>query len=94
MDGYIDKLFLNKDQIFPYDPAMSLATDKYLKTSVTKVLLIYGGIDPWSASAATGDKNPGVVVIFQPGGSHRSRISNMPEPLKQKAIDTLNEWMK
>jgi hypothetical protein len=94
MDGYIDKLFLNKDQIFPYDPAMSLATDKYLKTSAAKVLLIYGGIDPWSASAATGDKNPGVVVIFQPGGSHRSRISNMPEPLKQKAIDTLNEWMK
>jgi hypothetical protein len=91
---YIEHLFLTKDQIFPYDPTMSLETDKYLKTKATKVLLIYGAIDPWSASAATGGKNPGVVVLFQPGGSHRSRISNMPEPLKQKAIDLLNEWMK
>ena len=92
--GYIERLFLNKDQIFPYDPAMSLATDRYLKEKATKVLLIYGGIDPWSASAASGGKNPGVVKLVQPGGSHKSRISNMPEPLKQKAIDLLNDWMK
>jgi len=94
MSGYIEKLFLEKDQIFPYDPEMSKETDRYLKSKATKVLLIYGGIDPWSASAATGGKNPGVVKIYQPGGCHKSRISNMPETLKQKAIDTLNEWMK
>ena len=92
--GYIECLFLTKDQIFPYDPAMSMATDRYLKEKATKVLLIYGGIDPWSASAATGGKNPGVVKLVQPGGCHKSRISNMPEPLKQKAIDLLNDWMK
>jgi hypothetical protein len=92
--GYIERLFLDKDQIFPYDPAMSLATDRYLKEKATKVLLIYGGIDPWSASAASGGKNPGVVKLIQPGGSHKSRISNMPEPLKQKAIDLLQDWLK
>ncbi|MCX6220080.1 MAG: S28 family serine protease [Bacteroidia bacterium] len=94
MSGYIEKLFLEKDQIFPYDPEMSKETDRYLRSKATKVLLIYGGIDPWSASAATGGKNPGVVKIYQPGGSHRSRISNMPEPLKQKTIDLLQGWMK
>lgn len=93
-EGYIERLFLTKDRLFPYDPAMSLATDRYLKEKATHVLLIYGGVDPWSASAATGGKNPGVVKMVQPGGSHKSRISNMPEPLKQKAIDLLNDWMK
>jgi hypothetical protein len=92
--GYIARLFLDKDQVFPYNPEMSKEVDRYLKTSATKVMLIYGAIDPWSASAATGGKNPGVVKIVQPGGSHRSRINNMPEPLKQQAIDTIKEWMK
>ena len=92
-EGYVERLFLDKDQIFPYNPEMSLQTDRYLKTTAKNVLLIYGAIDPWSASAAKGGKNPGVVILFQPGGSHRSRINNMPEPLKKKAVDTLNAWL-
>jgi hypothetical protein len=73
---------------------MSEETDRFLKTSADKVLLIYGAVDPWSASAAKGGKNKGVVVMFQPDGSHGSRISNMPEPLKQQTLDTLYEWMR
>lgn len=92
--GYITRLFLDKDQVFPYNPEMSNRVDHYLKSSATKVLLIYGEFDPWSASAASGGKNPGVVKIVLPGGSHRSRISNLPEPLKKQAIDTIKEWMK
>jgi hypothetical protein len=94
MSGYIEKLFLEKEQVFPHDPSMSKLNDEYLKSSATNVLLIYGGIDPWSASAATGGKNPGVVKFVQPGGSHKTRISTMPEPMKQQAIDTLNAWLK
>lgn len=93
MDNYMDKLFLDKDQIFPFDPGVSNKVDRYLKKNATKVMMIYGGIDPWSASAASGGRNPGVVKVVQPGGSHRSRISNMPEPLKKKAIETLTLWL-
>jgi hypothetical protein len=91
---YIEHLFLNKDQIFPYNPAMSRETDEYLKKRAKRVMLVYGGIDPWSASAATGKKNPGVVKFVLPRGSHRSRISNMPEPMKQNAVKILQDWMK
>ncbi len=93
-EGYITRLFLDKGQVFPYNPEMSNQVDRYLKTNATKVMMIYGGIDPWSASAASGGKNPGVVKIVQPRGSHRSRISNMPEPLKQQAISILNGWLQ
>ena len=93
MEGYIDRLFLDKNQIFPYDPEMSKETEVYLKKKAQRVMLIYGGADPWSASAASGGDNPGVVKFVEPGGSHRSRLSNMPEPLRQKAIATLKSWL-
>ncbi len=93
-EGYIERLFLDKDQIFSYEPEMSKETDEYLKKRATKVMLIYGGVDPWSASAATGDKNPGVIKLIEPGGSHRSRINNMSESMRQKAISTIKEWMR
>jgi len=93
MEGYIDRLFLDKNQIFPYNPEMSKETDEYLKKKAQRVMLIYGGVDPWSASSANGGRNPGVVKIVEPGGSHRSRLSNMPEPLRQKAIETLKNWL-
>lgn len=93
-EGYIERLFLDKNQIFPYKPEMSKEVDSYLKKSASKVMLIYGGVDPWSASAANGNKNPGVVKFVVPGGSHRSRINNMPEDMKQLAIRKLQEWMK
>ncbi len=92
--GYIARLFLEKDQVFPYNPEMSNQVDRYLKTNASRILLIYGGIDPWSASAATGGKNPGVMKIVQARGSHRSRISNMPDIQKKRAIDVITEWMK
>lgn len=92
-EGYIDRLFLEKNQVFPFDVTVSNKVDQYLKNNASKVMLIYGGIDPWSASAATGGKNKGVVKFVQPGGSHSSRISSMPEPLKKQAIDTLKLWL-
>lgn len=91
--GYMEKLFLEKGQIFPFDPGVSKKVDHFLKKDATRVMLIYGGIDPWSASAADPGRNKGVVRLFEPGGSHRSRISNMPEPMKQKAIGTLKSWL-
>jgi len=91
---YIEHLFLNKDQIFPYDPEMSREVDLYLKKNAKKILLIYGGIDPWSASAATGGKNPGVVKVIQQGGSHRTRIKTLPEAQQEKVIDILKNWLE
>jgi len=93
-ENYIEHLFLNKDQILPYDPEMSLATDRYLKTTAAKVLLIYGGIDPWSASAASGVTNPGVIKVVQQGGSHRSRIKTLPQAQQEQVMATLKKWLE
>lgn len=58
------------------------------------MIFIYGEIDPWSATRVPifqGKKNEQVYI--QPRGSHRARISNMPDDMKEKIMRQINEWL-
>ena len=33
-------------------------------------------------------------LYIEPAGSHRARISTLPEPMKAEAIATLKEWLE
>ena len=92
--GYILKLFMPASTKFTYDPAMSLLVKRYLKKDADKILLIYGGNDPWSASAAVTRGNKKILKVVQPGGSHRTRIGTLPESQRKLVAETLEKWMK
>jgi hypothetical protein len=92
--GYILKLFMPPSASFRYDPAMSLLVKKYLKRDADKILLIYGGSDPWNASAASARGNKKILKIVQSGGSHRTRIGSLPDPQRKLAMETLEKWMR
>ncbi len=92
--GYILKLFMPAGTAFAYDPAMSLLVKNFLKKDAQKILLIYGGSDPWTASAADAYGNKKIVKIVQPHGSHRTRIGTMPEQQRKKVLKILETWMK
>ena len=92
--GYILKLFMPSSTDFTYDPSMSLLVKRYLKKDADKILLIYGGNDPWSASAARTDGNKKILKVVQPGGSHRTRIGTLPETQRELVMETLEKWMK
>lgn len=91
--GYIQRLFMPARSNFIYDPAMSILVKNYLKKDAQKILLIYGGSDPWTASAASVCGNHKIVKIVQPHGSHRTRIATLPRGQKRKVIRTLDKWM-
>ena len=91
--GYINKLFMPAKSLFSYDPAMSLFVRNYLIKDAQKILLIYGGSDPWTASAVNTRGNHKILKIVQPYGSHRSRIGTLPLSLRRKAMNTLEKWM-
>jgi len=91
---YIQKLFMPAKTEISYDPAMSLLVKEYLKKDAQKILLIYGGSDPWTASAADAKGNKKILRIIQPGGSHRTRIGTLPEYQRRKVMKTLEKWMK
>ncbi len=91
--GYIQKLFMPDRMVFTYDPAMSLLVKKYLKKDARKILLIYGGSDPWTASAADTHGNKKILKVVQLNGSHRTRIGTLPESQRKKVMYTLDKWM-
>jgi len=91
--GYIGRLFMPANSSFDYNPAMSLLVRDYLKKDAQKILLIYGGSDPWTASAANTRGNHKIVKVIQFRGSHRTRIGTMPEAQRRKVISTLQKWM-
>jgi len=92
--GYILKLFMPPSTNFTYDPAMSLLVKEYLKKDADKILLIYGGNDPWTASAAKTNGNKKILKVVQPNGSHRTRIGTLPESQRELVMKTLEEWLK
>ena len=58
------------------------------------MIFIYGEIDPWSAAHVPVFKGKvNEQVYFQPRGSHRARIGNMPEDVKERILTQLNKWL-
>lgn len=97
--GYLRKIMLPKElQGIKFDKTLYKRTCKYLKENDPRHIFIYGEIDPWSASGVAGwldcSKKQNMRVYMQPNGSHRSRISNMPDSIKADIMERLSGWLK
>ena len=94
--GYLNKIMLPDELVDKVDfrPALYHKIYDFLKENDPKMIFIYGEIDPWSAAmvpAFKGKKNEQIYI--QPRGSHRARISNMPEDMKEKILTQINKWL-
>lgn len=94
--GYLNRIMLPdelKDKV-EFRPELYQKVYNFLKDNDPKMIFIYGEIDPWSATRVPifkGKKNEQVYI--QPRGSHRARISNMPDDMKEKIMRQINEWL-
>ncbi|MBQ9666005.1 MAG: aminopeptidase [Bacteroidaceae bacterium] len=97
--GYLKEIML-PDSLrgYDFDPTLYNRTVKYLKEEDPTHIFIYGEIDPWSASGVCTwlncKKKENMRVYVQPRGSHRARINNMPDKMKQEIMDRLTKWLK
>lgn len=94
--GYLNRIMLPKELVdkVPFRPDLYNKVYTFLRDNDPKMLFIYGEIDPWSAAMVPifkGKQNEKVYI--QPRGSHRARISNMPEELKTEILTQLNQWL-
>ena len=70
---------------------------RYLKREDPRMVMIYGGNDPWTASGAAWAVTPrkrNMKVFIQPDGSHRTRIGTLPEAMREEAIATIRGWLE
>ncbi len=69
---------------------------RYLEKNDPRMIFIYGGNDPWTAPGAAWTVTPdkrNMRVFIEPDGSHRTRISTLPDSLRREAIATLQGWL-
>ena len=77
-----------------FDDTLYRHTVDFLQKNDPKMIYIYGGDDPWSASGVTwlkGKKN--IHVFVQPGGSHATRIASFDEKTQKEIKGLLYEWL-
>ncbi len=79
-----------------FDKTLSHHITKYLKNNDPLMICIYGEIDPWTAAGVTWlSKYPkkNLKVYVKPGGSHSTRINNMPAEQRNEILSTLSQWL-
>ncbi|NQU53073.1 MAG: aminopeptidase [Bacteroidetes bacterium] len=90
---YLSKIFIPEHLKIKYKKAATKDVKRFIKTTDSEILFIYGGFDPWSASGfEVSDKN-NFLKIVKPGGSHSTRINNLPENQKKEVKIKLEKWL-
>lgn len=92
--NYFSKLYLPEDLHVEYIKETALKVKKFIQTTDKEIIFIYGEYDPWTASSFEVPQKPNLLKIVKPGGSHSSRIGNLPpEQLKLVKVK-LEEWLE
>ena len=65
----------------------------WLQTQGANIIYIYGGNDPWTASAVEPYGTTNALKIVKPGGSHTTRISNLPPDQRERVLSTMEQWL-
>ena len=66
---------------------------EYLDKEARNYIFIYGEYDTWSATAVTSIGDANSMIIFKEGGSHRTRIRNLPEEQQKEVYATLESFL-
>ena len=67
-----------------------------MKTTRAKHLMIFGACDPWLSQAVPEDAtngNENIRRYINPDYPHDSKITNMPEEIKNEIINLLKDWL-
>ena len=77
-----------------YNPEIMRRVDYFIRHQAVNMILIYGGADPWSMAAAQPACHTNSFRIMKPGGSHLTRIGNLPDYQRKRVLDSLYRWTK
>jgi hypothetical protein len=77
-----------------FNPDLSVSVERYLREEAENFIYIYGEYDTWSATAVTGTGSTNSRIFVKEGGSHRTRINNMPETQREEVYRTLEAFLR
>ena len=68
--------------------------DSWLKESGNNMLYIYGQNDAWSSTAVDPGNKTNAVKMYNPSGSHSSRIKSFPDEMQDSIYTVLEKWLE
>ena len=95
-EGYMRRVMIPDDlDYLEFKGDLYERCQQFLREKDVPAMFIYGEVDPWSATRVVLPcKKKNMHVFVQPGGSHRSRVGNMPEGMKKEILRILKKWAK
>lgn len=94
---YLRRIFLPEElRRVKFDRTLSRKMTRYLKHNDTRMILVYGEYDPWTAPGVTWVaelEKENMHLFIDDEGSHRARILTLSEEQQQQAIALLEEWL-
>jgi hypothetical protein len=94
VDNPIFTFTIPEDVDISFNDELSPEIQQYLSENGDNYIFIYGEYDTWSATAVTSTGNSNSKIFFKEGGSHRTRINNMPEAQKKEVYRTLESFLQ
>lgn len=77
-----------------FNDALSVDIQEYIAREGENYIFIYGEYDTWSATAVSSTGNTNSKIFIKEGGSHRTRINNMPKEQKEEVYNTLESFLQ
>lgn len=93
VDNPIFTFTLPEDVDLSFNEELSLDIQEYLSDEAENYIFIYGEYDTWSATAVTSIGDANSKIYFKEGGSHRTRIRNLPEEQQEEVYSTLESFL-
>ena len=94
VDNPIFTFTLPKDLDLTFNEELSYEIQRYLSEEAENYIFIYGEYDTWSATAVTSIGDANSKIFFKEGGSHRTRIRNLPEDQQEEVYSTLESFLR
>lgn len=82
-----------KNTDLTFNPATMFNVYTWLRDHGDNIIYIYGETDLWGATAMELSGTTNAVKIVKPGGSHRTRVANLPAGERNRVYSALEEWL-
>ncbi len=79
-----------------FSPEPMRRVNAFVQNDARKILFVYGGQDPWSATAVNLPEDAAKKELFRyilPGGDHRTRITSFDFSTRQEIAKILRNWL-
>jgi len=93
VDNPIFTFTIPENMDLTFNVELSVDLQHYISEEAENYIFIYGEYDTWSATAVTSTGDTNSKIFIKEGGSHRTRINNMPEEQKKEVYSTLNSFL-